>query len=108
MRGPLNVKLPGLIGAAGGLETRQFCACFCLSNQYHYLSIVQINHFRQSPSHLATQECFPQFSVETFSWSDVAGEWGGGRKNFSAGPDPAPGSPVQNLYSVVFKAENIL
>jgi hypothetical protein len=44
----------------------------CLSLQYHYLSIVQINPFRPRPSHSATESQSFRFSVKILSRSAVA------------------------------------
>jgi hypothetical protein len=75
-----------------GFRARLCCTCFCLSRQYHCLPTVQINHFRPSPGHPATEsQSFP-FSVKTFSRSAPAG-----------GPHPALGGPVcTGRHSVTF------
>jgi hypothetical protein len=45
----------------------------CLSQQYHYLSIVQINPFRPSPSHSATESQSFRFGVKIFRRSALVG-----------------------------------
>jgi hypothetical protein len=64
-------------------RARLFCTCFCLSLQYHYLSTVQINPFRPSPSYSATESQSFRFTIKIFSRSTLAGAGEGGRKNFS-------------------------
>jgi len=65
------------ISAAGGgseqiTGARLYFTCSCLSLQYHYLSIVQINLFRARPRH-STPESQPfRFSVKVLSQSTVA------------------------------------
>jgi hypothetical protein len=52
----------------------QLChICFCISRWYHYLPIVQMNPFRQSPIHSAIDSLPFQFSVKILSWSALAG-----------------------------------
>lgn len=48
--------------------------CVCRSRKYHYLPIAQINPFRPSPRHSATQSF--QLSANIFSWFTLA--FGGG------------------------------
>jgi hypothetical protein len=45
----------------------------CVSRQYHYLAVVQINPLRTNPSHSATETRSFRFSVKIFSRSAHAG-----------------------------------
>jgi hypothetical protein len=49
------------------------CICFCLSQSYHNLSIVQINPFIPSPNHSATESCSLQISIKIFNQSTRIG-----------------------------------
>jgi hypothetical protein len=68
---------------------RLCCVCCCLSQQYNYLSTVQINSFSPNPSHSATASQSFRFTVQIFSRSGLAGlrGRGGGEMFFYRGPD---------------------
>jgi hypothetical protein len=94
-RGGKSVQITG---------TRLCCICVCLSQQYHYLSTVQINRVRPNPSHIATESQLFWFSVKIFSRSTLA--VGGGRQQkFLSGPGPTDGGPGTTLLVLWSKTQ---
>ena len=67
--GGSRYKLPG---SATGKRARLYGVRFCLSPKYYYLSIVQMNPFRPSPSHSPTESKSFRFCVKHFSQSVLA------------------------------------
>ena len=67
------VKGTGAQRSGSGPGARLYCTYFGVSALYWYLSVVQINPFRPSPSHSATQSQSFRFSVKIFSRSALAG-----------------------------------
>jgi len=73
---PLAVPARGWEGEAGtnyrdpvvrnGAAFRLCCICFCLSRNYHYLSVVPINRFRSNHRHSAADSYSFRFIVERF------------------------------------------
>ena len=90
-----SVSLP----PGGGLEqitgTRLYFTCSCLSLQYHYLSIVQINPFRARPRHSIAESLSFRFSVKVLSRSAVAA---GPEKKISSGLE------ATTLFGTLWKA----
>ena len=78
-------KLPGSGGLEGGLE-HFYVPCFCLSQQYHYLSIVQTISYRAQVTAAESQSF--RFSVKIFRGPALAA---GPKKLSTLGPEPALG-----------------
>jgi hypothetical protein len=92
--GRSQYKLPGPGGPKRGRRPRMCSLCFCISRWYRYLSIVQINPFRPSPSRSATDSQSFRFSVKMFSRPTLAK----GSRNHSQRPcTPQP----RNLITVI-------
>jgi hypothetical protein len=68
-RGKKPVQITGAWPSGRRPGAQPCCVWFCLSPYYHYLSTVQINASRPSPSHSATESYFFGFSVKVFSLS---------------------------------------
>jgi hypothetical protein len=71
--GGSRYKLPGGRGSVRGPGARLSCTRFYLSQRYQYMSTVQINPFRPSPSHSAIEIQPFRFSVKNFSRSALIG-----------------------------------
>ena len=74
---------------SGKGSARPTCICFCLSRCYHYLPTAQINPFRPSPSHSATERQSFRFSVKMISRSTLA-DGGRHRSQRPCPPQPPP------------------
>ena len=72
-----------------------YVACFRLSRDYLYLSIVQINHFKPNPSHSANENQSFRSGASTAAWCAHAG--GARKKMFRPGPNPISAA----MYTIV-------
>lgn len=69
-----------------GARGRLCCICFCISREYHVL-IVQINHFKPTPRHSASDGQSFRFGAKIFNQSGRAG-----------GPNPISAALIITLY----------
>jgi len=83
-----SVSVPPGGGAEQITGARLYFTCSCLSLQYHYLLIVQINPFRERPPPSTAESQSFRFSVKVLSRSTVAT---GPEKKFLSGLEAVGG-----------------
>ena len=92
------VQITGTRRSGRGLERQLCCICLCLSRQYRYLSVVQINPLPTTPKSLCNSELVFPISSDIFARSAFAG-W----PEFflpPPGPEPALSDPAWMHFSV--------
>jgi len=89
-----NYKLPG--GPKGARVDYIAYVFVFLGCIMYYLSNVQINPFRPSSSHSATERQSFLFKIQIFDQSALDG--GGGERNLSPGLETAVGGPETHFY----------